>query len=94
MTALKLRLVGRSDQPLFKWQTTNAEAKRVSEGLLWVGSRDSNRKAPAKAVAAAPQRPASGNQCERIERKAARRRCPKALAPILDNIRKNAVHAR
>ena len=33
MTALKLRLVGRSDQPLFKWQTTNAEAKRVSEGL-------------------------------------------------------------
>jgi hypothetical protein len=27
------------------------------------------------------------------ERKAARRRCPKALAPILDIIRKNAVHA-
>jgi hypothetical protein len=37
--------------------------------------------------------PTSGNQCERIERKAARRRCPKALAPILDNIRKYAVHA-
>jgi hypothetical protein len=53
----------------------------------------SYRKAPAKAVAAAPERPASGNQCERIERKAARRRCPKALAPILDNIRKYAVHA-
>jgi hypothetical protein len=31
MTALKLRLVGRSDQPPFNWQTTNAEAKRVSE---------------------------------------------------------------
>jgi hypothetical protein len=37
--------------------------------------------------------PTSGNQCERIERKAARRKCPKALAPILDNIRKYAVHA-
>ena len=46
-------------------------------------------------------------QCERIrklisrwhrdelgaERKAARRKCSKALAPILDIIRKNAVHA-
>jgi len=56
---------------------------------------------------AAPERPASGNQCELIRklisrwhreepgavRKAARRRCPKALAPILDNIRKYAVHA-
>ena len=51
------------------------------------------RKAPAKAIAAAPERPASGNQCERIERKAARRICPKAIAPILDNIRKYAVHA-
>jgi hypothetical protein len=63
------------------------------EQPLRVGSRDSNRKAPAKAVAAAPERPASGNQRERIERKAARRRCPKALAPILDNIRKYAVPA-
>ena len=42
MTALKLRLVSRSDQPLFKWQTTNAEAKRVSEGMLWVGIGNSN----------------------------------------------------
>jgi hypothetical protein len=67
------------------------------------------RKAPAKAVAAAPKRPASGkcNVMSEIrklisrwhrdelgaERKAARRRCPKALAPILDNIRKYAMHA-
>jgi hypothetical protein len=51
------------------------------------------RKAPAKAIAAAPERPASGNQCERIERKAVRRKCSKALAPILDIIRKNPVHA-
>src|ERR1700730_17774247 len=65
------------------------------------------RKAPAKAIAAAPERLASGNQCERIrklisrwhrdelgaERKAARRKCSKASAPILDIIRKNAVHA-
>jgi hypothetical protein len=65
------------------------------------------RKAPAKAIAAAPERPANGNQCERIrklvsrwhrdelgaERKAARRKCSKALAPILDVIRKYAVHA-
>jgi hypothetical protein len=29
----------------------------------------------------------------RAERKAARRKCSKALAPILDIIRKNAVHA-
>src|ERR1700736_1516418 len=50
------------------------------------------RKAPAKAIAAAPKRPASGNQCERIERKAARRKCSKAPT-ILDIIRKNAVHA-
>jgi hypothetical protein len=78
-----------------------------AEGPQWVGSRDSNRKAPAKAIAAAPERPASGNACERIrklishwqcdelgaERKAARQKCSKALAPILDNIRKYAVHA-
>jgi hypothetical protein len=32
-------------------------------------------------------------QCERIERKAARRKCSKALAPILDIIRMYAVHA-
>ena len=55
------------------------------------------RKAPAKAIAAARERPASGNQCERIrklisrwhrdeleaERKAARRKCSKVLASIL-----------
>ena len=66
-----------------------------------------SRKAPAKALAAAPKRRASGNQCERIrklishwqcdelgaERKAARRKCSKALAPILDIIRKYAVRA-
>jgi hypothetical protein len=46
-----------------------------------------------KAIAAAPERPANGNQCERIELKAARRKCSKAIAPILDNIRKYAVHA-
>jgi hypothetical protein len=65
------------------------------------------RKAPAKAIAVAPERPASGNQCARIrklisrwhrdelgaERKAARRKCSKALAPILDIIRENAAHA-
>jgi hypothetical protein len=64
--------------------------------------------APAKAIAAAPERPASGNQCERIrklisrwhrdelgaERKAARRKCSKALAPILDIIGKYAVQLR
>jgi hypothetical protein len=57
-----------------------------------------HRNAPAKGIAAAPERPASGNQCERIrklisrwrrddlraERKAVRRKCSKALAPILD----------
>jgi hypothetical protein len=66
------------------------------------------RKAPATAIAAAPERPGE-RKCNvseirklisrwhrdelGAERKAARRKCSKALAPILDIIRKYAVRA-
>jgi hypothetical protein len=65
------------------------------------------RKAPAKAIAAAPapgERTCNVSEIRKLisrwhrdelgaERKAARRKCSKAFAPILDIIRKNAVHA-
>jgi hypothetical protein len=84
-----------------KFQTDPLPAIAIYRFLSLQGSKGSTWGTTAT-IAAAPGRPASGNQSERIrklisrwhrdelgaERKAARRKCLKALTPILDIIRK------
>jgi hypothetical protein len=97
--AIPLNSSRRMYDPLNVWDVSTPVIENSEPNSSATGRKLRHyRKAPAKAIAAARERPASENQCERIrklisrshrdeleaERKAARRKCATASTRLLD----------